>query len=175
MMANSIKQLITKLNSLDSKLKRSNDMAKAAGEAFADKLAENINTTVASIDDPSQGSANNIGRVSRPAVKGGTATVKWSGNQIHYLEFGAGIEGDGKYPDGAQMAEYGYQPQPYGHHAGVWWILPSKYTTSEGKPVFSKGWVPYAPFYSTQLEARMGTLLSEPVQIALANLIERNL
>lgn len=174
MMANSIKQLITRLNSLDSKLKRSNDMAKAAGEAFADKLADNVNNA-ASVSDPSQGGANGIGRVSRPAVKGGMATVRWSGNQIHYLEFGTGIEGDGKYPDGAQMAEYGYQPQPYGHHAGQWWILPSKYTTAEGKPVFSKGWQPYAPFYSTQLEARNGTLLSEPVRIALNNLIERNL
>lgn len=175
MMANSIKQLISKLNTLEGKLKRSNDMAKAAGEAFSDKLAENVNATAASVSDPSQGGANDTGRVLRPTVRGGMATVRWSGNQIHYLEFGAGIEGDGKYPDGAQMAEYGYQPQPYGHHAGQWWILPSQYTTAEGKPVFSKGWAPYAPFYTTQLEARMGTLLSEPVRIALANLIERNL
>lgn len=173
-MANSIKQLITKLNSLEGKIKRSNDMAKAAGEAFADKLTDNVNAA-AVVSDPAKGGANSTGSVLRPTVKGGVATVRWSGNQIHYLEFGTGIVGLGKYPDGAQMAEYNYQPQPYGHRLTTWWILPSEHTTAEGRPVWTEGWVPYAPFYTTQLEARMGTLLSEPVRIALANLIERNL
>lgn len=175
MMANSIKQFITKLSSLEGKIKRSNDMAKAAGEAFSDKLTENVNATAASVSDLSKGAANKTGKVLKPTVRSGVATVKWSGNQIHYLEFGTGVEGDGKYKDPAQMAEYDYSPQPDGHHVGQWWVLPSKYTTSEGKPVFSKGWAPYAPFYTTQVEARMGTLLSEPVRIALVNLIERNL
>lgn len=174
-MADSISGLARKLKSLDSKVKRSNDIAKAAGEAFQTKLVSNVNEAAAKANDFSSGAANSFGKVAKPTVKGGEATVRWSGNQIHYLEFGTGIEGDGKYPDASQMAEYGYEPQPYGHHAGIWWILPSQYTTSEGKPVFSKGWVPYAPFYHTQLEARYGSLLDVPVEKALRNLIERNL
>lgn len=174
-MANSISQLVSRLNSLDGKLRRSNDMAKAAGEAFYTELQNNINSSVATIDDFSKGAANNSGRVTQPTVKGGVATVKWSGNQIHYLEFGTGLVGSGKYPDQAQMAEYGYEPRPTGHHAGTWWILPSQYTTAEGKPVFTQGWEPYAPFYKTQLLARNGDILTTPVTKAVADLIERNL
>lgn len=174
-MADSISQLTSRLKSLDGKIKRSNDMAKAAGEAFYSELQNNVNSSIGSIDDFAKGAANNIGRVNQPTVKSGVATVKWSGNQIHYLEFGTGLVGSGKYPDQAQMAEYGYESQPTGHHAGTWWILPAQYTTSEGKPVFTQGWTPYAPFYKTQLTARYGDLFTKPITDALTDLIERNL
>lgn len=174
-MANSISQLKSKLQSLDGKIKRSNDMAKAAGEAFRGELENNVNATVGAINDFAQGAANDPGRVLKPTVKSGVATVRWSGNQVHYLEFGTGLVGDGKYPDQAQMAEYGYEPQLDGHRLGTKWVLPSRYTTSEGKPVMTQGWLPYAPFYNTQLIAKNGDLFTVPVTNALVKLIERNL
>lgn len=143
-----------KLANLEKNLNRRNDIARTIADEFSDELRKNL---PALGDDYAHGAGNEVGYVSSSVSKQ-TATITWYGKQVWYLEFGTGSPAVGRYPDGEQMATAGgYSPRPNGHSLGVYWTLPmDEFSTSDGKPIVTKGWAPYAPFYSTQVAFRSG-------------------
>lgn len=143
----------SKLRNLESRMNRSNDVA----WELASELQRDLQSNLPQLGDMyDKGAGNETGYVSAKAAKQ-TAILTWTGKQIWYIEFGTGTLAVGRYGDSAQMAEAGYAPRASGHSLGVYWTLPmDEYSTSDGKPVVTKGWSPYAPFYTTQLHYRSG-------------------
>jgi len=170
-MANEFKRYANKLRNLETRLNRSNATAQVVGEEFAQGVRDHLPV----IQDYRKGSGNELGRVSSRVARQ-TATITWSGAGIWYIEFGTGSPAVGKYPDSAQMGEAnGYEPRPNGHTLGQYWVLPmDEYSLSDGRPVITKGWAPYAPFYTTQMEYQMGKY-KEPIANAAREQVENAL
>ena len=137
-----------KLRRLETNMNRRNGIAKSLADDFADKLRDNLPQLG---DNYAKGAGNDLGYVSSTAAKQ-TATITWTGNQIFYIEFGTGSPAVGRYQNTPQMMDAGYAPRATGHSLGVYWTLPmDEFSTSDGKPIVTKGWEPYAPFLTTQL------------------------
>jgi len=152
-MANTIKQLIKTISNAERRLNSTN----AVPSVIASELKQEMLSNLPEITDLTKGGGNDTGYVSTKVGKQ-TATLRWTGTGIWYIEFGTGIVGDGKYGDPERMNDAnGYAPRPYDHALGQYWTLPmEEYSTADGKPVMTKGWVPYAPFYTTVLMFQQG-------------------
>lgn len=114
-----------------------------AADILANALRQEVNTL---IFDPD---GNMTGDVSIKHVAG-LSEIKWSGDQILFLEFGTGVEGiDIPYPDPSIMALVGYEPQLY-HGDEMYWVykdrVSNEYIKTFGIPA-------YAPMYTVFLDA----------------------
>lgn len=157
-----------KLRNLEKNMNRRNAVAQVIADDFADTLRSNLPELG---DNYAKGAGNDLGYVSSRAANQ-TATITWTGSQIWYIEFGTGSPAVGKYPDGAQMSDVGYGPRATGHALEMYWTLPmDQFSTADGKPVVTKGWSPYAPFYKAQLAYRSGDF-DEDIASAARKLID---
>lgn len=143
-----------KLSKLESKMNRRTAIPQTIASEFADELRSNLPVMG---NDYAKGEGNDTGYVSSKAAQG-KATISWTGQQIWYIEFGTGSPAVGKYPDQAQMTDAGtYAPRATGHSLGAYWTLPmEEFSDADGKPIVTKGWAPYAPFYKTQMAFKSG-------------------
>lgn len=171
-MANDLNDFIGKMKSLESRLKRSNDLSKTVADLLKTEMSKNLGSMVGI--PPEKGGGNDLGSI-RTTAKNQIATLTWKGDQIWYLEFGTGIVGAGRYPDGSTMAEAnGYSPRPMGHSDGEFWRLPHEFDLADGTGVYSSGWKPYAPFYKTMTQVQNGSF-DEEIGKTVDELIERYL
>lgn len=168
-MANTIKQLVKHIASAEKRLNSSNAVANVVASELKDELLSNLPV----ITDLTKGGGNDTGYVSTRVGKQ-TATLRWTGKGIWYLEFGTGIVGDGMYDDPERMSDAnGYAPRPYDHALGQYWTLPmEEFSTADGKPVMTKGWAPYAPFYTTVLMFQSGKF-SDKISSAVREQVEK--
>lgn len=82
----------------------------------------------------------------------GVSEVRWSGDQILFLEFGTGITGiNNPYPDNVVMGLVSYQPQQYhGISGNEYWHYQDEVTGAFEK---TYGVPAYAPMYTVFLDA----------------------
>lgn len=174
-MANSdLRKFIRNLSTLEGKVKRSTVPAKTLSESLKKEMLDNM--TVLQTATAEKGGLNDTGRVSVKA-KSNEVTLKWTGDQIFYLEFGTGIQGDGRYKDESLMASKGYKHRPtasWRENGGTVWTLPEEYTDSNGERIKSDGWEPYAPFYKTKQAYLRGAMKPELEQ-AVRELVKSKL
>lgn len=158
-MASEIAKFASKLKRLERTMNRRN----AISEVIADNLLHELNTNLSRIpqgvDQFEIGGANDVGHASASGAHQ-TATLRWSGNQIWYLEFGTGAVGLGQYQDPIRMAEAnGYTPRPWhwdGSGVSSYWRSPPEYADATGRRFLTNGWAPYAPFFNTMLVYQNG-------------------
>lgn len=184
-MASEIKQFATRLKKLPRELTRDGTIAETIGDEFCKELAKRIPS---GLDITKGGGNDEPSRVDFRKTQR-SVTPFWTGNQVYYLEYGTGSPAVGKYPDSERMlesnTEYGpYAPRPLGHNLGAYWRLPDLYwkqpdTLQNGNSsvvdyYVTKGWEPYAPFYLTVQQFKMGAF-NKPIEQRVHEIAESKL
>lgn len=115
-----------------------------AAQLLLDALDDNI----AMIVDPD---GNTTGTTSLKHITG-VSEIRWSGDQILFLEFGTGVTGiNDPYPDSTIMSIVSYQPEQYhGIEGNEYWTYHDEITGAYEK---TYGVPAYAPMYTVFLDA----------------------
>lgn len=151
-----IGKLATRVKNIDKNLLRTGSVTNQLRQDLLSELDAQL-STLPDTGNMEMGGANDRGVASSVSTNK-TVNLRWVGEAVYYLEFGTGAPAVGAYPDASRMAEavteYGpYAPRPDNHwngwRRGAEWKLPEEYGHADGSPVYSSGWVPYAPFYKT--------------------------